>query len=91
MMKYIDIPWASMGYFDEDVTVDLIVHTTNDSFTIYNVSTDVSFGEDWLTCEVGPDRPRRGIYFPAKDVVYLEIVPRPTYRPMFGDDNATTI
>lgn len=97
MMNYIDIPWASLGYFDDDSRVDLIVHTADTSFTIYNIATNVSLGEDWLTCEVGPDRPRRGIYVPAKDVLYLEIVPSPpypadkseyTYTDLFGDDDA---
>jgi len=97
MMNYIDIPWASLGYFDEDSRVDLIVHTADTSFTIYNIATNVSLGEDWLTCEVGPDRPRRGIYVPAKSVLYLEIVPSPpypadkseyTYTDLFGDNDA---
>lgn len=97
MQKYIDIPWASMGYFDEDSRVDLIVHTADNSFTIYNVTTDVTIGEDWLSCEVGHERPRRGIYVPAKDIVYIEIVPSPpypadkseyTYADLFGDDDA---
>lgn len=95
--KYVDIPWASMSYFDEDSRVDLVVHTADDSFTIYNVTSDVSLGEDWLCCEVGHERPRRGIYVPAKNVLYLEIVPSPaypadkseyTYTDLFGDDDA---
>jgi hypothetical protein len=81
MMKYIDIPWASMGYFDEHSRVDLLVHTADNSFTIYNITTDVSLGEDWLTCEVGNNHPRRGIYIPAKDVVYIELIPNVPMPP----------
>ena len=80
MMNYIDIPWASLGYFYEDSRVDLIVHTADESFTIYNVTSDVSLGDDWLCCETGHERPRRGVYIPAKSVLYLEIVPSVPYR-----------
>ena len=102
MQKYIDIPWCSMGYFDEHTRVDLRVHTKDESFTIYNVTTDISMGEDWLSCEVGDEHPRQGVYIPAKDVLYLELVPTPAFRPkceveknwednygdLFGDDDA---
>lgn len=81
MMNYIDIPWASVGYFDEDTRVDLRVHTKDESFTIYNITSDVSLGEDWLSCETGDEYPRQGVYIPAKSVLYLEIVPTPAPTP----------
>lgn len=81
MMKYIDIPWASMGYFDEDTRVDLIVHTVDDTVTIFDVTSDISLSEDWLSMEVGDKAPRKGVYFPASKVVYVELVPVPGFKP----------
>lgn len=81
MMKYIDIPWASSGYFDEDTRVDLIVHTVDNTVTIFDVASDISLSEDWLSMEVGDKAPRKGVYFPASKVVYVELVPVPGFKP----------
>jgi hypothetical protein len=81
MMKYLDIPLVSYGYFDEGTRVDVRVHTHYGIIPIFNVTTDITMGEDWLTMEVGHDQPRKGIYIPADKVTYIEIVPSPTYRP----------
>ena len=80
MMKYIDIPWASMGYFDEGSRVDLIVHTSDDTVTIFDVTSDISLSEDWLSMEVGDNAPRKGVYFPASKVVYVELVAVPGFK-----------
>ena len=85
MIKYIDIPWASSGYFDEGTRVDLRVRTAVHTIYIYDVTTDVNLGEDWLTCEAGVEHPRRGIYIPANKVTYIELIPVPGFKPMPKD------
>lgn len=80
MTKFIiDIPWASMGYFDEATRVDLVVHTVDDIVTIFDVTSDISMTEQWLSMEVGVNVPRKGVYFPASKVVYVELVAVPGF------------